>query len=185
MNTQLFRGEKARLTALNPDKDAETLSAWSHDADFLHRTTTEAAKPISPAAYKKKIDEWMKEMNENKLALFGVRLPGDDRLVGVAQFYWIEWQHGTAHFNIGIGKPQDRNAGVGSEVVRMMLRYGFLEMNLHRIGLHVAAWNTDALRFFARFGFAQEFCRREALYYMGRFYDHIGLSLLREEWHGN
>ncbi|HRA00897.1 MAG TPA: GNAT family protein [Thermoflexales bacterium] len=185
MNTQLFKGEKVRLTALNPDKDAEVMSAWSHDADFLHRTTTEIAAPIPPPGYKKKIEEWMKDMDKNEVFVFGIRQPGDERLIGMAQIYWVEWPHGAAHFTIGIGKPEDRNKGLGSEATRLLLRYSFHELNLHRLATFVSSWNADGLRFLARFGFVEEFRRRESLYIMGQRYDQVGVSLLKEEWHDN
>lgn len=185
MNTQLFRGEKVRLTAFNLDKDAEAMSAWSHDADFLHRTTTEAAMPIPAPAYKKKIEDWMKDMDKNEMFVFAIRQKEDDSLIGTAQIYWIEWSHGAGHFAINIGKPENRNKGLGGEAMRLLLRYAFHEMNLHRMAAFVSSWNAEALRFFARFGFVEEFRRREALYILGQRYDQVGISLLREEWHVN
>lgn len=141
--------------------------------------------PIPAPGYKKKIDDWMKDMDKNEMFVFAIRQMGDERLIGVAQIYWIEWSHGAAHFTISIGKAEDRNKGLGGEAMRLLLRYAFHELNLHRLAAFVSSWNAEALRFFARFGFAEEFRRREALYILGQRCDQVGISLLKEEWHGN
>jgi RimJ/RimL family protein N-acetyltransferase len=61
MNIQLFEGERIRLAPIDPEKDAETISKWMHDPEYLRLTSPDPAKPLAPSVVKKKLEEQEKE----------------------------------------------------------------------------------------------------------------------------
>jgi RimJ/RimL family protein N-acetyltransferase len=83
---------------------------------------------------------------------------------------------------LGIGDPNDRRHGFGSEALRLILRYAFAELNLYRLSVMVPEYNPPALSLFTKAGFVEEVRRREALQRDGRYWDALHLGLLREEW---
>lgn len=179
MSPSLFEGVLVRLAPPDPEKDAQVESAWTHDAEYLRLIDTAPARPLSPAAVKKKYERL--EKAENKEFYFAVRALADDRLLGFGHLFDVDLQHGAAMLNLGLGRPEDRGCGFGSDVLRLLVNYGFDELNLHRVGARTASYNTGALRFLARHGFVEEVRNREAVWRDGQWWDAVTVGLLRSE----
>jgi RimJ/RimL family protein N-acetyltransferase len=111
-----------------------------------------------------------------------LRSRGDDRPLGFARLQWIEWAHGTSHLRLYIGDTAERGKGYDTEALRLVLRYVFEELNLHRVSVSVAGYNEGAIRFFERAGFVTEVQRRQAIHRNGRRWDLLVMGLLREEF---
>jgi RimJ/RimL family protein N-acetyltransferase len=68
--------------------------------------------------------------------------------------------------------------------MRLMVNYGFKELNLHRIELDVFAFNTRAIRVYENIGFKREGLLRDTLFYDGEFHDTVLMSILEDDWLG-
>jgi RimJ/RimL family protein N-acetyltransferase len=122
-------------------------------------------------------------MEEDKnIYSFAIRAREDDHLIGRATIYWIEWQNGNGHIRLGFGAAVDRGKGYGTQALRMLLRFGFAELNLFRVTAHVPEYNEAAIALLKKFGFTQEVCRRKSLERDGRRWDMYVYGLLRDEW---
>lgn len=182
MNMQLFEGEKIRFTAFDPEKDPEVFSRWSHDPEYMRLLDIEPVRPLSPFQVKKQYEAMEKDKGRD-LYYFVIRTRADDRVIGFVHLFWIEWNHGSARLKLGIGSPQDRGQGYGTEALNMALRYAFDELNLYRLTVMTMEYNTGAIRWLERAGFKPEVRRRQALNRDGRRWDVLSYGLLREEWH--
>jgi len=181
ISQQLFEGELIRLAPPDPEKDAELESKWTHDPEYQRLISAQPVRPLSPGQIKKKYEEVEKEKAHNRF-VFALRTREEDRLIGFARIEHIEWNHQHGGLALGIAAPADRGKGYGSEALRLLLRYAFDELNLHRLTAVVFGYNTVALRFFEKAGFTLEVRRRQALNRDGQRWDWIHLGLLREEW---
>ena len=83
---------------------------------------------------------------------------------------------------MGIGEPEARGQGFGSEVLQLLLRYAFTELNLHRVALNVFEHNPRAIHLYEKTGFTVEGRAREFLNRDGRRWDMIFMGILQEEW---
>ena len=90
--------------------------------------------------------------------------------------------HKNAELGIMIGDKRYWNKGYGSDAMRVILRYGFDRLQLHRIGLKVYSYNPRAYHVYKRFGFKKEGVGRQAILLRGRYYDDVHMGLLRSEW---
>jgi RimJ/RimL family protein N-acetyltransferase len=180
MNRQLFEGELIRLVAPEPDRDAATLSRWTHDAEFMQLMGSAPVRPLAPSQVKKE-----QEPGEGETPFrFLIQARATERMVGFIRLVSVGWSHGFSALEVGIGEPAERNRGYGSEALRLLLRFAFHELNLHRVGAVVPGHNDGALRFFQRAGFAVEARRRQALHRFGRRWDAVHLGVLSSEWRG-
>ena len=180
---QLFEGESIRLDALDPEKDAETLSRWTHDPEYLRLTSADPARPLSPGQMKKRLEEDGKEAEKWRNQFdFAIRTRDGERLIGVTSLYWIEWTHGVGMLRLAIGRAEDRGKGYGSQALKLMLRYAFDELNLHRLGAQTFEYNAGAQCLLDRNGFVVEVRRRQAIHRDGRRWDALVYGLLRGEW---
>lgn len=179
ISDQLFEGELIHLAIPDPERDPEIESKWTHDPEYLHTFDPAPARPQSPDQIRKKYEA--AEKDKDKQFYFAIRARADGRLLGFVKLFDLSWNHGNGSILIGLGSPEDRGRGYGSEALRMILRYAFGELNLHRVTAGVLGYNVGALRFFERAGFRVEVRQRQAVHRYGRRWDEVILGLLREE----
>jgi RimJ/RimL family protein N-acetyltransferase len=188
IQTPLFEGQQIRFTAFDYDKDSQIESQWTHNPTYLRMLGADIARPLAAEQVKKKYEEIEKEEDEKRnLFYFAIRTRSEEdreeeRLIGFARLYWIEWSNATGNVQVGIGNPDDRERGYGSEAVHMLLRFAFDELNLFRLTALIPEYNQAARHLFERAGFSQEVRRRQALQRDGRRWDMLHMGILRQEW---
>jgi len=154
IQTQLFEGPDIRFGPIDHEKDPEIESRWTHDPEFMRLMETSPARPMSAAMLRKQYEKLEKQVEEDKnLYHFMIRAKADDRLIGKASIYWIEWANGNAYLRMGIGSTEDRRKGYGTQALRMLLRFAFAELNLFRLTAAVPEYNEGAIALFQKFGF--------------------------------
>ena len=183
LDKSLYQGKLITLASVEPEKDAEVISGWTHDAETMRLCKIKPIRPLSPWKVKKMLETMEKEADEKrKTCLFAIRSQVDGRLIGLVQIDAIDWVHGSGKVKIVIGDNQDRRQGYGSETLQIMLRYSFSELNLHRLEAVLPEYNQVALGLFARAGFSEEVRQRQAINRYGQRWDLIFVGLLRGEW---
>lgn len=181
--TQLFDAQDIRLGPIDYDKDPEIESQWTQTGSFLRLYDPEPARPISAALVKKQYERLEKRMEEERNYFhFMVRASTDDRLIGKAEVSRIEWANGNCQVRLGIGAAEDRRKGYGTQVMRLLLRFAFAELNMYRVTAFVPEYNAAALALLQKFGFVEEVRRRQALEREARRWDMFVFGLLQAEW---
>ena len=183
IQTQLFEEKDVRFGPIDHETHPDIEAKWTHDAEFMRLMELKPVRPLSPAVVKKQYEAIEKEMEEEKnLFYFTIRAREDDRFLGKALVEWIDWANGNGFIRLGIGAPEDRRKGYGSQALTMLLRYSFGELNLYRVTAVVPAYNEGALHLFQKFGFVEEIRRRKAIHRDGEFWDIVSFGLLNVEW---
>jgi RimJ/RimL family protein N-acetyltransferase len=172
----LFAGRLVRLTAPRRD-DAASFARWSHDADYRRNMDSDIARPETEDAYARQDTG----AGANSF-FFAVRTLAEDTLIGFTALFSIEWGNGAGIVAIGIGEPAYRDRGYGTDAMRTILRYGFDELNLHRVGLDVHSNNDRAIHVYEKLGFRHEGVRRESIHRDGQWHDRVWMGILRREW---
>jgi RimJ/RimL family protein N-acetyltransferase len=183
IQTQLFEGQDIRFGPIDHEKDPEVEARWTHDSDFMRMMEVTPARPLSAAMLKKQYEKLEKQMEEDKnFYYFTIRAKDDDHLIGRAAIYWIEWSNASGFIRLGIGAAADRGRGLGTQALRMLLRFAFAELNLFRVTALVPEYNEAAIALLKKFGFTREVCRRKSLERDGRRWDLYVFGLLNDEW---
>lgn len=113
--------------------------------------------------------------------LWGVFEQKDDRLVGVASLRGMEEKRASAE--IGFWIVADRqDKGLGSEVGRLIVDYGFRKRGLHRMYARLDPSNRAFRRVLKKVGFRYEGCLRSDKRLNGRWVDQECWGLLKTEW---
>lgn len=94
----------------------------------------------------------------------------------------IDLVNRCAEFSIIIGDPAAWGRGVGTEAGRLLLRHGFRELGLQRIGCGTSEDNLGMQKLARKLGMSEEGRRRKALYKNGRFVDVLEFGVLRDEF---
>lgn len=176
MGDELLRGEKVYLRRIHMD-DAPLLTRWMEQMDYARHLMRRMAYPPSV----EEMGEWLKEPSSDE-PMFAICRREDDRMVGWCGFKDVRWSSRHALFAIGIGDAEMRGHGYGIDGTRLLLRYGFMEMNLNCIALEVFSFNAPAIATYEKLGFRHDGTMRAYLYRDGEYHDMHLMSLLYSEW---
>jgi ribosomal-protein-alanine N-acetyltransferase len=83
---------------------------------------------------------------------------------------------------IVIGEKAHWRKGVGSTVIRRLLKRAFTDLGMHRVEAVIQGENVTAVRCFSRLGFHLDGRLRDAKLRDGRYVDLLVCSILEEEW---
>jgi len=122
--------------------------------------------------------------SEKDLGLAIVIKDGDVH-IGNCGLHQIDYQNRNAEFGIMIGEKEHWGHGFAPEAAKLILRYGFDELNLHRISLEVYSHNKRAQKAYEKVGFIHEGTLREAYFRNGCYYDDLIMGILDTEWRQN
>ncbi len=176
----LLVGQVVRLAAIDAEKDAAVFARWEVDGEYMRQLDSGPQRPNRAQKIREAIEK--EQAEEANTIAFSVRTLADNRLIGFVAFDGIDWRHSDTFVAIGIGERDYRGNGYGTDAMRVMLRYGFLELNLYRVQLNTFSYNERAIKSYLKTGFVMEGCRRGMLLRNGRRWDLVYMSVLRDEW---
>ena len=161
------------------ESDMPILHSGFHEDVLGHSDADHRAwRPLPPTA---ELSPYrVRELSEREAA-FTVVSVLDDRVVGDAGLWDIDTHHRRAHVGLAL-LPEERQRGFGLDTVRVLCRYGFSILGLHRLQIETNATNAAMLATAQRAGFTVEGTLRDAAWVAGRFVDEVVLGLLVEQW---
>jgi UDP-4-amino-4,6-dideoxy-N-acetyl-beta-L-altrosamine N-acetyltransferase len=172
----MIHGERITLRAIER-ADLPAYVQWLNDPAVLEYFGQ--LIPLSPAQEQQWYEKMLQDPGQRS---FAIEFEG--RHVGGAGFGSIDGRNRSAEVGLFIGMPELWDQGLGHDVMNTLLRFGFQQMNLHRIYLRVFASNRRAVRLYEKAGFQHEGCWRQAGFRHGRYHDLLWMSVLRDEWTG-
>lgn len=113
-----------------------------------------------------------------------ITLKVDMTPIGTCGFHKWDQRHCHAEIGYDLGSAH-WHKGYMTEALQVVFHHGFGKMGLNRIEAIVYPENIASLRILKRLGFQQEGLLRQSFHQGDRFYDHLLLSLLKEEWLGS
>ncbi len=180
MHNDIFCGKLVRLSAEDPETHAENWSKWGHDSEYGRLLDLDPVHLRSP----KMIKEWLEkdlEKDPPGMWLFGIRTLADDKLIGFVDLSGAS-AHGDAFVGIGLGERDYWGKGYGTEAMKLILRFAFVELGLHRVSLDVFDYNPRGVKSYEKAGFRREGVEREMIKRDGRRYDVIFMGVLCADW---
>jgi len=124
-----------------------------------------------------------KQIESPDSAFFAIMTKPDERFIGTAKLGPVEDVHRHAYIGLLIGEESARGKGYGTEVVVLLLKYGFRQLNLHKISTGANASNTASIRMFEKAGMTVDCRRRQQLYVNGVWEDQVILAMLADDFH--
>jgi RimJ/RimL family protein N-acetyltransferase len=170
----MLKGERVVLRAVEREH-LPNYVRWLNDEKVLEWLGT--FRPMALAEE----ETWYEEMLKDRTrCILAVELDG--KHIGGCGLEHIDSRNGSAELGLFIGLQELWEQGLGLDVLRTLLRFGFNQLNLHRVYLRVFAKNQRAIHLYEKAGFRHEGCWRESEFRHGGYHDTLWMSILRSEW---
>jgi RimJ/RimL family protein N-acetyltransferase len=175
----MLEGRLVRLRPLEPS-DADNYYRWMNDNEVKQYL---GMRYFIPRAAE---EEWLRPRTNQQLSYnnlqFAVETLDDGRHIGSIGLHETHAEDRKAIVGIAIGDKTVWDQGYGTDAMITLLRFGFDEMNLHRVMLHVDERNLRAQASYKKCGFVEEGRLRDDRFAVGRYWATVVMSILEDEF---
>lgn len=122
-------------------------------------------------------------MTDPNTIMFGIVDLETEQLIGACGLCYIDWINRNADFSIYIGANDlyiDFQFAI--DAANIMIRYGFEELNLHRLWAEIYDFDRLKKELFEKLEFTLDGKFRETHWSEGRWHDSLFYSLLKKEF---
>ncbi len=169
----MYKSGNIYLDALHL-KDSEFLFQWINSRDLVLWNNN------YNTVHKPNHDEWFDAIRKKEdVRIFAIRQNNDKKLIGTCQLFAINFINRSAELQIRIGDIAEQGKGFGTEATRLLVSFGFNDLNLHRIYLHVFEHNERAIKTYDKIGFKKEGVLRDAEFIDGKYLNVVAMSILK------
>ena len=161
------------------ENDIEKYHSWRNDLDVMN-TTSLSLDLYSLDETRHFVENIILNSPSSKSYIIEER--ESNTAIGVMSLINIDTKNRNAECIIDIGEKEYWGKGYGTEALKTLLEYAFLELNLHRVSLRVFSLNEKAIRIYDKLGFVKEGVMRESLYRNGKWHDIIIMGVLKREY---
>ena len=172
-------GQRILLREYRPD-DLAGIRGWVNDPETVRYLSSRYWMPQSLADTSDFLDHAMHAGSNG--AFFVIADPADETYLGQIDLTSINWKLRSAEMAIVLGTEGQRDRGIGTEAIGLMLRFAFNMLGLERVELEVATENRRAMRCYEKAGFTLEGVKRHAFMLDGNYVDLAVMSVLAGEW---
>jgi RimJ/RimL family protein N-acetyltransferase len=168
-------GNKINLCVLRTDDEAiETYTRWMND-ETINMWIGNHIGVFNINDEKK----WAERERKDWELTFNIVEKETNKLIGNCS---LSYNRITAYLGICIGEESGRDKGYGTEVIGLLIKYAFNQLNMHRVELCVNGNNIRAIKCYEKNGFKE--CGRfhESEYYNGQYCDILCMEILRNDW---
>ena len=177
----ILKGELVRLSAVDPEEFSKAFTHWRRDSEFMRLIDSSEVVLRSQKDSQKWIEKELEDQEVNQY-MFTIRTLAEDKLLGDIGLSVVNWMSRDAFVGLGIGERDFWGRGYGTDVMKVILRYTFTEINLRRVTLSVFEYNPRAVRSYEKAGFVHEGRMRQFLNREGKRWDMLFMGILRDEW---
>jgi RimJ/RimL family protein N-acetyltransferase len=178
---EVLTGKFVRLSAWDPEEMSKVFPRWYQNSEYIRLLNSSARPMLSPKAELKWMEEEVGEMSPGSY-FFSIHTLAADKLIGELNLDVVTWPGRDAFVGLGIGETEYWNKGYGTDIMNVLLRFAFTEINLRRVTLTVFEYNPRAIRSYEKAGFRHEGRMRKFLNKEGKRWDMFYMGILREEW---
>ena len=138
------------------------------------------SSPVSKAMSEKWFEDEVVKEHGKREYFFSICELGSSDAIGQCGFHHI--QAGVRADVAIFLLPERCGRGLGTDAMNALVDFGFGELGLERIGLHVSPKNERAIGSYVKSGFSHEGRLRAFRLRRGELVDDLVMSILRVEW---
>lgn len=178
-NELILRGEFVQLVAVEKERDSKLFTQWRRNSEYIRLLNGDPAILFSAKSTEKWIE---KEDLAAEVVSFAIQNLQDGIIIGEIALDDILPSSTNVFVGIAIGEADLWGKGYGTDAMRIILRYAFGVLNVHRVSLTVFGYNQRAIRSYEKVGFHHEGQLTDWLNRDGKRWDLHFMGILKTEW---
>lgn len=178
----MLKGNKVLLRPVMRE-DIKYFLKWYNDPEVTRYLTMYL--PMTEMAEEKWIERLATERLGKDVIFVIEILPYKQRSgkpIGSCGLHDIDHRNQVATAGLALGEKDEWEHGYGTEALKLLIKYGFEELNLHRISSAAFAPNIGSIKMQKKVGFHQEGRVRDRFFTEGEFCDEILFGMLKREY---
>lgn len=145
-----LKGQNIYLRALEPE-DLEFVYTIENNESVWEISHTQT--PYSRFLIHQYLENTHQDIYEAKQLRLAICLQNSFEAIGLIDLFDFDPQHSRAGIGILIQNSIDRNKGIGSEALQLLINYSFSHLQLHQLYANIGTENEVSLQLFTKFGF--------------------------------
>lgn len=170
-----LKGKNCYLRALEPH-DLEFVYAIENDESVWEVSHTQT--PYSRFLVRQYLENAHQDIYEAKQLRLAICLLNSKIALGLIDLFDFDPKNNRAGIGILIQKQSDRNQGIGTEALQLLINYSFFHLNLNLLFANIDPQNTASMQLFRNFNFEQIGLKKQWNLVNGVYKDEIMLQLL-------
>ena len=143
-------GNTIYLRALEPE-DLEFVYAIENNESVWEVSNTQT--PYSRFLIRQYLENAYQDIYEAKQLRMAICPKNSFEAIGLIDLFDFDPKNNRAGVGILISNESNRNKGVGSEVLALIINYAFEQLQLHQLYANIGSDNEISLQLFTKFGF--------------------------------
>jgi diamine N-acetyltransferase len=170
-------GQNIFLRALEPE-DLEFVYAVENDEKIWEVSNTQT--PYSRFLIREYLKNARQDIYEAKQLRLAICRQRSFQPVGLIDLFDFDPKNNRAGIGIMIKDEGDRNSGIGSETLELLIKYAFTQLNLHQLYANIDTQNSASLKLFTNFGFQQIGIKKDWNFVNGQYRDEALFQLINQ-----
>ena len=145
-----LKGTNIYLRALEPE-DLEFIYKIENNESVWDVSNTQT--PYSRFLIRQYLENAHQDIYEAKQMRLAICLNDTFEALGLIDLFDFDPKNNRAGVGIVISSETNRNAGIGSEALQLVINYAFNQLQLHQLYANIGSKNEISISLFTKFGF--------------------------------
>jgi ribosomal-protein-alanine N-acetyltransferase len=178
VNDKAFiKGDQIDLVPLDSDH-IKLYVKWQNDPEIRKYARNEF--PTTIELFKKLFEPkgWSNENNVH----FEIFHRDDNKAIGLAEINNIRYAYRRANISVTIGEMQYWGKGIATEAGKLLLNYGFGELNMYKIRTMIYSPNIGSWKVCERLGMEREATLKNNAFIDGEYINDYCYCIFQDDW---
>jgi diamine N-acetyltransferase len=171
-----LKGTNIYLRALEPE-DLEFVYAIENNESVWEVSNTQT--PYSRFLIRQYLDNAHQDIYEAKQLRLAICLNNSQEAIGLIDLFDFDPKNNRAGVGILINDAQNRNKGIGSEALALIIVYSFEQLQLHQLYANIGTDNEISIQLFTKFGFQKIGIKKDWIKVNNRYKDELLFQLIK------
>ena len=181
MDRPFLIGKKIYLRPLDMDDIDHSYLNWVNNEEIIG-----SLESLYLPTTKEQLESYLKNiLNNDRIVFLAIIEKDSDKHIGNIKLGPIDWIKRQATYGRMIGDKESWGKGYGSEAVKLILKYGFERLNLHKICAGALSTNIGSIKSNEKAGLKIEYTKKSEVFRDGEWIDTVGLSITEDEYFNN
>lgn len=174
----MYVGKKVRLREYRKE-DISMRLTYINDAELLNLLISDIPYPIT----QNEEEKWFESISAlGDTYKFAIEKLEDNQFIGGCSINDVDWKNSVATVGIFIGDKSCWGNGYGTDALKTLISFIFMEMNVNKVKLTCYSFNDRAIKSYKKCGFIIEGVLRQEIYKGGIYHDKIIMGILRKDF---